>query len=58
MNKFNTISELKKNIKAYALSEANLPCPSPRNNILLKKNPWFEKKLLPKLEKKVKGFIT
>jgi len=58
MNKFNTISELKKNIKACALFEANLPCPSPRNNIWLKKNPWFEKKLVPKLAKKVKGLFA
>jgi uracil-DNA glycosylase len=26
--------------------------PSPRNNIWLTKNPWFEKKLVPKLKKK------
>jgi uracil-DNA glycosylase len=30
-----------------------LPHPSPRNNIWLKKNPWFEKELLPILRKKV-----
>ena len=31
-----------------------LPHPSPRNNIWLKKNPWFQKKLLPDLQKRVK----
>jgi uracil-DNA glycosylase len=30
-----------------------LPHPSPRNNIWLKRNPWFEKDLLPRLRKRV-----
>ncbi len=30
-----------------------LPHPSPRNNIWLKKNPWFEKELLPILRRRV-----
>ena len=30
-----------------------LPHPSPRNNIWLKKNPWFQKKVLPALKKQV-----
>jgi len=30
-----------------------LPHPSPRNNIWLKKHPWFEKDLVPVLKKKV-----
>ncbi len=31
-----------------------LPHPSPRNNIWLKKNPWFVESLLPNLKKKVR----
>ncbi|MDT0594823.1 uracil-DNA glycosylase family protein [Glaciecola petra] len=31
-----------------------LPHPSPRNNIWLKKNPWFEQDILPSLRKKVR----
>lgn len=31
-----------------------LPHPSPRNNIWLKKNPWFAESLLPALRKKVR----
>ncbi len=30
-----------------------LPHPSPRNNIWLSRNPWFEKELLPKLQQRV-----
>jgi uracil-DNA glycosylase len=30
-----------------------LPHPSPRNNLWLKRNPWFEKKLLPVLQQRV-----
>jgi uracil-DNA glycosylase len=30
-----------------------LPHPSPRNNIWLKKNPWFESELLPALKKRI-----
>ena len=35
-----------------------LPHPSPRNNIWLKKNPWFEAELLPVLRKKVGEVLT
>ncbi len=34
-----------------------LPHPSPRNQIWLKKNPWFEKDVLPKLKRRVKALI-
>jgi len=30
-----------------------LPHPSPRNNLWLKRNPWFEEELLPILRKRV-----
>ncbi len=30
-----------------------LPHPSPRNNLWLKRNPWFEKELLPSLQERV-----
>lgn len=34
-----------------------LPHPSPRNNIWLKKNPWFEKNILPKIKKEIAKII-
>jgi uracil-DNA glycosylase len=30
-----------------------LPHPSPRNNIWLRKNPWFEKEVLPRLRRRI-----
>jgi len=32
-----------------------LPHPSPRNNIWMKKNPWFKKDLLPELKKIIRS---
>jgi len=34
-----------------------LPHPSPRNNIWLKKNPWFVEEVLPSLRRKVKSVL-
>jgi uracil-DNA glycosylase len=52
------LTETVKNWKEYQPEYFVLPHPSPRNNMWLKKNPWFEKKLVPKLAKKVKGLIA
>ncbi len=35
-----------------------LPHPSPRNNIWLKKNPWFEAEILPKLQRKIRSLLN
>ena len=53
-----TLTETVENWKEYQPEYFVLPHPSPRNNIWLKKNPWFERKLVPKLAKKVKGLIA
>lgn len=34
-----------------------LPHPSPRNNIWLKKNPWFETQIIPSLQDRVKNLV-
>ena len=35
-----------------------MPHPSPRNNIWLKKNPWFARDVLPELRKQVKSALS
>ena len=35
-----------------------LPHPSPRNNRWLKKNPWFEEEVLPRLRRRVREILT
>jgi len=47
--KLPTLTETVKNFDRYLPNHFVLPHPSPRNNIWLKKNPWFERELLPKL---------
>lgn len=55
--KKSTLTETVKNWQNYLPEYFVLPHPSPRNNIWLKKNPWFEKKLVPLLEKRVAEFL-
>ena len=55
--KKNTLTETVKSWEEYQPKYFVLPHPSPRNNIWLKKNPWFEKQLVPKLKKKVEELI-
>jgi uracil-DNA glycosylase len=43
--------------KTFDASVLPLPHPSPRNNIWLKKNPWFEKEVLPELRRRVKAAL-
>ena len=35
-----------------------LPHPSPRNNLWLKRNPWFEQELVPRLQARVAELLT
>lgn len=48
-----TLTETVKAFREYLPGTIVLPHPSPRNNIWLKKNNWFEKELLPVLKEKV-----
>lgn len=45
------------NWRDYAPSVVPLPHPSPRNNIWLKRNPWFEEELLPELSSLVERIL-
>jgi uracil-DNA glycosylase len=35
-----------------------LPHPSPRNNIWLKKNPWFDDEIVPELARRVRAALS
>ena len=49
-----TLTETVMNFDQYLPDFFVLPHPSPRNNIWMKKNPWFEKALIPKLRELIK----
>lgn len=53
-----TLTQTVQNWKEYWPKILPLPHPSPRNNIWLKKNPWFEIDIIPKLQRKVHSLIT
>ena len=53
----NTLTETVKAWRDYAPQKMVLPHPSPRNNIWLKKNPWFEQDVLPALRERVGQLI-
>ncbi len=48
-----TLTETVKNWRNYWPKVLPLPHPSPRNNIWLKKNPWFEAEVVPELQASV-----
>jgi len=48
-----TLTETVRNWKSYWPKVLPLPHPSPRNNLWLKKNPWFEREILPVLKARV-----
>jgi uracil-DNA glycosylase len=52
-----TLTETVKNYQDYLPNYFVLPHPSPRNNIWLKKNPWFVKKNLPELQKTIRSLL-
>jgi uracil-DNA glycosylase len=51
-----TLTATVRNFAAYLPEFLPLPHPSPRNNIWLKKNPWFEEDVLPVLKASVMKF--
>ena len=57
-NKKKTLTETIRNYKEYLPNYLVLPHPSPRNNIWLKKNSWFEKDVLPLLQKKIAEILA
>jgi uracil-DNA glycosylase len=54
-------STLTQNVQAwrnYAPEVVPLPHPSPRNNLWLRRNPWFETELLPALRQRVADVLS
>lgn len=52
-----TLTETVKHYQNYLPKFLPLPHPSPRNNIWLKKNEWFEKDLIPELQSILKTVL-
>jgi len=48
-----TLTDTVRHWKAYDTNLMPLPHPSPRNNIWLKKNEWFERDVLPTLQSRI-----
>ncbi len=53
-----SVTDLVKSWELYWPHIIPLPHPSPRNNIWLKKNPWFEIELLPRLQERVRESLN
>ncbi len=51
------LTETVKSWQEYWPEHVPLPHPSPRNNIWLKKNPWFEIDILPELKIKINNLL-
>lgn len=52
-----TVTQLVKSWKDYWPERVPLPHPSPRNNIWLRKNFWFEAEVLPPLRKQISNIL-
>lgn len=57
-SKKKNLTETVKNWEEYWADILPLPHPSPGNNIWLKKNPWFETEVVPKLSERIDDLIT
>ncbi len=53
-----SVTAVVKQWKNYFPAIIPLPHPSPRNNIWLKKNPWFESELLPELRSEIQRVLA
>lgn len=53
-----TVAETVRAWREYAPEFLPLPHPSPRNNLWLRKHPWFERELLPELRRRVREALA
>ena len=56
-DKKRTLTETVHNYREYLPQYFPLPHPSPRNQLWLKKNPWFEETIIPKLRQQTEGLF-
>ena len=52
-----TVTETVRRWQEFAPTFFPLPHPSPRNNLWLRRNPWFEEEVVPRLRERVRGVI-
>lgn len=52
------LTETVKAWREYWPSHVPMPHPSPRNNIWLRKNPWFEQDVIPSIQERVRTLIV
>ena len=52
------LTETVKAWREYWPSHVPMPHPSPRNNIWLRKNPWFEQEVIPSIQERVRTLIA
>lgn len=52
-----TLTEIVRDWKSHWPTILPIPHPSPRNNLWLRKNPWFEQQVIPHLQERVSKLI-
>ena len=52
-----SVTEIVRAWKMHWPTNVPLPHPSPRNNIWLRKNPWFEEELVPVLQQRINSIL-
>ncbi len=55
--KFSSLTERVKNWSQFAPQSFVTPHPSPRNQLWLRRNPWFEAEVVPALQARVKALL-
>ena len=53
-----TLTEVVKDWASHPSALMALPHPSPRNNLWLRRNPWFEQELVPILQQRVRRALV
>ena len=53
-----TLTETVRASEEYGEETIPLPHPSPRNNLWLRKNPWFEERMVPRLQSSIRKVLA